>query len=383
MPTIRCWSSALAAAAMLLTLAPAPAHADVDMTGRWRRGLPGLALANCLDIVQTGTQLDVHRCDGSGFPFAGSLGSAEGAFAWEEDSVTRAIGTVSPDGRTFAGTVFVYHCTFVGCAEIPFDMFGSRCGGGTVDPGEQCDVGAADGSQPTGTCCTTECTFAPEGTTCEADADPMTDDACNADGVCLPVPPPTCGPCLVWDPSSEACKPDVRTDCRRPLANLARVAMTTRSPDAADAVTWMWTGVSSTAAADFGDPRAATALETCIFADDSSGGVALVHAAVVPPGGTCGTRPCWSASGAGTTYRYRNRRGDGMRSVKLVSATNGTATIRLRGKGAGLGLPTTFADVLPPVTVQVRRGDAPICWEARFSALKMGTASRLYARDGQ
>jgi len=53
------------------------------------------------------------------------------------------------------------------------------------------------------------------------------------------------------------------------------------------------------------------------------------------------------------------------------------------GRGAGLALPATFDDVLPPVTVQLRRTDAPTCWEARFPVLKTSTSSRIRARDGQ
>lgn len=163
----------------------------------------------------------------------------------------------------------------------------------------------------------------------------------------------------------------------------ARIAMTTKSPDTADKITWAWTGDSTTTPADFGDPRDATPLETCVFADDPSAGVTLVMAGVVAADGTCGSRPCWSANGAGTTYRYRSPHADGLRSLKLASGGDGKTQIRVSGRGAGLGLPATFDDVLPPVTVQLRRTDAPTCWEARFPVLKTSTSSRIRARDGQ
>jgi hypothetical protein len=38
---------------------------------------------------------------------------------------------------------------------------------------------------------------------------------------------------------------------------------------------------------------------------------------------------------------------------------------------------------LPPVTVQLRRADAPLCWEARFPVLGTSTGIRMRARDGQ
>lgn len=380
MPTIRAWSFVLAAVATVLALVPSPARADVDMTGRWRVGT-GFGTLACIDVVQTATQLDVHRCDDGGFAWTGTIDPVSGEFSWQEDSISRATGTVAPGGTTFAGTIFVYHCTFVGCGEIPFDLFGSRCGGGTADPGEQCDAGAPDGTHPAGACCTNECTLVPAGTTCDADANPATDDACDAAGTCLPVPPPTCEPCLRWDTTTERCVADVRTGCHRPLGAASRLVMTTTSRDAADAVTWTWTGDSSTAPADFGDPRGATAFEACVFADEGAGGTAVVMASVILPGGTCGARPCWSANGAATTFRHRNARADGVRSVKLASGVK--TKIRLGGKGAGLGLPATFDDTLPPITVQVRRTDGPTCWEARFSALDKSTATRVRARDGQ
>ncbi|MCC6765600.1 MAG: hypothetical protein IT293_13145 [Deltaproteobacteria bacterium] len=45
---------------------------------------------------------------------------------------------------------------------------GAPCGNGVVDPGEQCDLGAANGTP--GACCLGSCAFAPAGTTCRASA---------------------------------------------------------------------------------------------------------------------------------------------------------------------------------------------------------------------
>lgn len=373
MPTLRTRASVLAT---LVALASSPARADVDLTGQWftATSFP----SECHAIVQTGSQLDVQLCDGSGFPWTGTIDPAAGTFTWERGSESRVEATVAPDGTTFSGTVYVPHCTHVGCSDLEFPFFGSRCRGGTVDAGEDCD----DGPNPSGTCCTNECRFADAGTICDADADPTTDEACDATGMCFAVPPPDCPPCLAWDADAGECRADVRAGCRRPLGFASRLAMTTKSPDAGDAIAWSWTGDSSTTPADFGDPRDATTIETCVFADEGAGGVAVVMGVRTPAGGICGRRPCWSANGAATTFRHRNPQADGLRAMKLASA-GGKTTIRLGGKGAGLGLPATFDDALPPITVQVRRTDAPVCWEARFSTPKTSTATRLRARDGQ
>jgi hypothetical protein len=355
----------------LVLLVASPARADIDMTGRWftATSFP----SECHAVVQTGSQLDIQLCDGSGFAWTGTIDPASGAFTWERGSESRLEATVAGDGKTFSGTVYVPHCTFVGCGVLEFGFFGSRCLGGTVDPGEDCD----DGPNPVGTCCTNECRFADVGTTCDGDADPTSAEACDAAGTCLAVPPPSCDPCLAWDPVGEVCVPDVRTACIRPVAPGARVSMSTTMPDARDALSFAWKRGGATTPADLGDPRDATGFELCVFAGD---GARLLHAAVVSGGGTCGSRPCWSANGAPTTYRYRHPKGDGIRSMKLAS---GDATIRLGGKGAGLGLPVALDPAAPPVTVQLRRTDAPVCWEARFPVLEANTTSRLRARDGQ
>jgi hypothetical protein len=364
---------------MLLTAFAQRAHADIDMTGRW---LDSVVTVRCLEIAQVGTDLEIMECSGV-FSWNGTIDPVTGAFTWNEGSDDYVTGTVAPDGRTYSGTYFHYHCTFVGCGYVPFAMFGSRCGAGTVDPNEDCDVGNGDGTYQSGACCTTECTFAAAGTSCDTDADPLTVEACDAIGTCLDVPPPSCDPCRVWDPGSQSCVSDVRTGCRGPIASSPRVSLKTVTPDASDAVSWTWSSGAATTPDDFGDPRAATALEVCIFAADGQGGTTPLLASVVPPGGQCGSRPCWSANGAATRYRYRRPGGDGLRLIRLDSGGDGDAKILLKGKGAGLGLPATFDGALPPVTVQLRRLDAPLCWEARFTTLRTSSPTRLRARDGQ
>jgi hypothetical protein len=364
MSTLRVRVALLVATALLPTAGSA--RADVDMTGRWFTvigvGLGGLP--RCTDVTRTGTDLVATGCL-EPFSGNGTIDSATGAFTWQEGQ-SYVTGTVAPDGHTFTGTYFRYHCTFVGCTHVPFDFFGSRCRGGTLDAGEDCDVGP----DPTGTCCTTECTFAAEGTACDADADPGTSETCDAAGSCR-VPP--CEACRVWDHGSASCVPDVRADCLGALDS--RVTLTTDAPSAS----WAWTGDSSTTPADFGAPDTDTALEACVFAAD---GATLLLATVVPAGGTCGTRPCWSANGTRTRHRYRNSRGVGIQSLKLARRDDGTAKIRLSARGPMLGVPPTLAGTPPPVTVQLRRLDAPRCWQATFPVLQASTSTRLRARDG-
>jgi hypothetical protein len=59
-------------------------------------------------------------------------------------------------------------------------VVGSECGDGNLDPGEQCDPG-----QLTGDCCTDDCQFEPNGTTCNGGPSCGGPDTCQA-GVCTP-----------------------------------------------------------------------------------------------------------------------------------------------------------------------------------------------------
>ena len=62
----------------------------------------------------------------------------------------------------------------------------SLCGNGTVDPGEQCDLGAAANGTP-GVCCTDTCTFRPAGQECRPAADPCDiAETCSGSGTACP-----------------------------------------------------------------------------------------------------------------------------------------------------------------------------------------------------
>src|SRR2546422_2558574 len=52
----------------------------------------------------------------------------------------------------------------------------NNCGNGVVDTGEQCDLGAANGS---GSCCKMNCSFANAGAACTDDGNPCTLDQCS------------------------------------------------------------------------------------------------------------------------------------------------------------------------------------------------------------
>lgn len=61
-------------------------------------------------------------------------------------------------------------------------IFENLCGNGTLDPGEDCDLGATTGAD--GACCDRFCRAAPTGSACADDGNPCTADACAAGGSC-------------------------------------------------------------------------------------------------------------------------------------------------------------------------------------------------------
>jgi len=68
-------------------------------------------------------------------------------------------------------------------------IFENLCGNGTLDPGEDCDLGATTGAG--GTCCDRFCRAASAGSACADDGNLCTVDACAAGGSCDH--PPTAG----------------------------------------------------------------------------------------------------------------------------------------------------------------------------------------------
>jgi cysteine-rich repeat protein len=62
-------------------------------------------------------------------------------------------------------------------------VFGSLCGNGVFNPGEECDDGNLDDND----CCSSVCTNKAAGSTCADDGNVCTDDKCNGAGLCLHV----------------------------------------------------------------------------------------------------------------------------------------------------------------------------------------------------
>ena len=130
-----------------------------------------------------------------------------------------------------------------------------------------------------------------------------------------------------------------------------------------DKLAWKWSkGTAVTA--EFGDPAAGdTNYALCVY-DDAT----LATSAIVPHGGTCGTKPCWQPlKTAGFKYAEKTGRADGIVGLTLKEGP-GKAQIAVKAKGATLRTPTLPFAATTGVTVQLFRTEGLECWETTFPA---------------
>ncbi len=143
------------------------------------------------------------------------------------------------------------------------------------------------------------------------------------------------------------------------------------TPDSGDQIKWSWRKGAATSVAELGDPvNGDTSYTLCLY-DDSGGTPSVVTTATVAPGGTCGGKPCWSATASGLKYSDPTLAQQGTRTIKLMSGATGRSRISWLGKGANLGFsavePLLLLDQSPKMTVQLTNSDG-FCWTADYSA---------------
>jgi hypothetical protein len=127
---------------------------------------------------------------------------------------------------------------------------------------------------------------------------------------------------------------------------------------------WTWKGQETTLV-ELGDPTATTPYRFCLY----DGGTDVLVDLGAPAGGACGTRPCWKASSKG--FGYKNTLGTtaGLTEISLKSGATGKAALKVKAKGASLGMPALPLIQTPnPVRVVLTNEASGVCWEALFSA---------------
>jgi len=232
---------------------------------------------------------------------------------------TKTDGTTCDDGNACTQNDT---CTSGTCAGIS-----PMCGDGTIQAacGEQCDDGntvEGDGCSPT----------------------------CQIEGPCLDHP---------------------RANCRPVLAPRA-AAVTLKKAVAGkgtNKITWKWKGGPATNVADFGSPATdgGTTYHFCVY-DQTAGTPTLAMSVTAPPGGTCGTKPCWKVVSGGFLYNDKTLAAQGLAQIKLKgNPIPGKALLQVKGKGINLPVPGLPFTQDPAVVMQLVN-DAGVCWETTFTA---------------
>ena len=172
------------------------AFGATNLSGKWgvraqTTSGPTTTVGCLADISQSGTALSfTASCTLIGaVTLTGTIDAAAGTFtaSGHSESFCSSLtidGSVAPDGATFTGT---FNC--LGPFPASGTFFGSHCGNGILDPGEECD----DGNVFDGDCCSSSSKPANPGEWCPDDGNICTDDVCDSAGNC--VHPPRSGPC--------------------------------------------------------------------------------------------------------------------------------------------------------------------------------------------
>jgi cysteine-rich repeat protein len=294
------------------------------------------------------------------------------------------------------------------CPTDQFEPSSTECRGsaGVCDVAENCTGSGtacpADGFEPTTTVCrptahdcdaTENCSGA--GAACPADA-PVTDgttcddtNTCTLDDMCVAGvctgDSMLCGDTVLQDGCGEqcddgnldagdgcsptclvepglACTTEPLTGCRRPfIPGKASLKMLKKSTPDKDTIKWKWLKGERTTFAEYGNPLTSANYQVCIY--DGSGRRFEI---TVPAGGTCGTKPCWKASGLkGFKYKDKELTPDGAQKLILKEGELAKARILLTARGTALAMPD-LTTLTQPLTVQIQQTDG-LCWEAIYS----------------
>ncbi len=147
-----------------------------------------------------------------------------------------------------------------------------------------------------------------------------------------------------------------------------------------DQVKWVWNRGALTLITDFDNPPLSSATYRVCLYDTSASPQPLLDADI-PPGGTCGTRPCWKAI-VTRGYVYKNKAGlpDGLVKLTLTAGVDGRAKILASAKGTNLQTPA------PPLTLPVTAqlvivdGASTQCWQTTFTSATTNQPSLFRAK---
>jgi hypothetical protein len=209
---------------------------------------------------------------------------------------------------------------------------------------------------------------ADDGTLCGVGGDLCTSGGTCEAGVCQGAGQPvSCPACESCDPGTGDCVAAPRVLCRQPVEAGKSLLSIKDKPEAEkDQLMWKWLKGEDTPLAAFGNPVTTDDYTLCIY-DQSGGTPTVLFSADVPAGGTCGTKPCWVASGT-KGYKFANKTGnaDGVTGVTLTAGVAGKAKIQFKAKGVNLSSILPAPPVPLPLLVQLQAENGS-CFEAQYS----------------
>jgi hypothetical protein len=176
------------------------------------------------------------------------------------------------------------------------------------------------------------------------------------------------------------CASTPASGCRLGAPGGSSVQLKDNLDDAKDQFKWKWAKGAVTDVTDFKDPvGGAATYRVCLY--DSSANPQPLMEMDVPPGGTCGTKPCWKASGT-TGFGFKSKAGTatGLTALKLKAGAAGKAQVQAKGKGVNLPMPTLGLGL--PVTVQLLIKDVSSteCWQTTFTVQKNNDSAQFSAK---
>jgi hypothetical protein len=128
---------------------------------------------------------------------------------------------------------------------------------------------------------------------------------------------------------------------------------------AGDLLVWNWTKGEATTKPEFGDPIATDSYTLCIYEDDELKQAYDLRQA-------CGTEPCWKDRPDGFSYHDAERSPHGLLKAKLQAGSQGSAKVKIKGKGDNLPLPV-FSQPIGVIEVQLQQSGSNVCWGATFT----------------
>jgi hypothetical protein len=158
------------------------------------------------------------------------------------------------------------------------------------------------------------------------------------------------------------------------------IQITNIADDTKDSAKWKWAVGAATTLGDFRDPVSGTAeYRFCLY--DASGRSQPLLASAILAGGTCGTKPCWKATGTnGFSMANKLALPDGITKIKLGVGVAGKAKVQVVGKGANLPMPTL--PLVLPVTAQllIRDGVGTTCFQTTYNATAVNDGVKFKAK---